>query len=491
MTTTAPPRPPESPPTQDPEALIEEARARGRRRRRRIAVVIAIVTTLGAAAYALDLSIGGNGAAIDHAPRGPVVDVRAFAQHGRLAFVSRGKLWLLDGTDGVLRQLPTPAGYTTNHPVFSADEKWLAYLAQHVAGRTGNTTTQLWIARANGTDAHQVLRLPAVELYGWSPDADLLAVSAGPERIRQPCPCHSPTTLRLVKPNGSSRVLARGPWIHGAAWAPNGGALAVGIEGPLELSRLVSYPVGGGRPTVWLRFTRHMRLNGMSQILIEPTGWWKGFGIGFWVFGDGAIHNLDETPLDLIKGSGALPITLAQTLSDGTTDSVAASAAGERLAVVADISHGRNGGRLYWSEKQVQVCQPGGGCHGLVNRSSKVTLDPTWSPNGSTLAFIEAPNYAGAGTALPLLHHWYADHRLFLYDAGTQTLRGRPIPNGASVPQWSADGRSLLYVSHNSLWILPTLGGKPVEIASPLFATGNWPEYYAQVPWDAQFAWSS
>ena len=117
----------------------------------------------------------------------------------------------------MLRQLPTPAGYTTNHPVFSADGKWLAYLAEHVAGRTGNTTTQLWIARANGTGAHQVLRLPAVELYGWSPDADLLAVSAGPERTRQPCPCDSPTTLRLVKPNGSSRVLARGPCIYGAA----------------------------------------------------------------------------------------------------------------------------------------------------------------------------------------------------------------------------------------------------------------------------------
>ena len=120
-----------------------------------------------------------------------------------------------------------------------------------------------------------------------------------------------------------------------------------------------------------------------------------------------------------------------------------------------------------------------------------MTLDPVWSPNGSTLAFIEAPDYTSPGTPAAVLHRWYADHRLFLDDVETKTLRGLPGVSGVTVPRWSADGRSLLYVSHNALWMLATLGGKPVEIAAPLFATGNWPEYYAQVPWIAQFAWSS
>jgi hypothetical protein len=489
MTITAPPRASESPQAHDPEALIKEARAHGRRRRRRALIVTAIVVTVGAATYALESRIGGNGSGLEHMPNGPTVDLRVFAGHGRLAFVSHDKLWVLDGTSRTLRQLPTTRGFTPTQPVFSSDGKWLAYLDQK--RQSANVETRLWIARSNGTYAHAIPGIAAAALYGWSPSRDVLAISAGPEHTHQPCPCYSPTTLRLVAPDGSSRVLAQGPWIYGAAWSPSGSAMAVGIEGPLELSRLLSYPVAGGRPTVWLRFARHLRLNGMSQILVDPAGWWKGFGIGFWVFGDGAIHNNDDTPLDLIRKPGAPPTTLAQTLSDRTTESFATSTAGKRLAVVADISHGRNGGRDYWSKKQVQVCEPVGDCKGLVDRESKVTLDPAWSPNGSTLAFIEAPNYSSPGAPLAVLHRWYADHRLFLYDAAIKTVQAVPDATGVTVPQWSADGRSLLYVSHNALWMLPALGGKPVEIASPLFATGNWPEYYAQVAWTTQFAWSS
>jgi hypothetical protein len=284
-------------------------------------------------------------------------------------------------------------------------------------------------------------------------------------------------------------VLARGPSIGGAAWSPDGRRLAAAVLGPLELSTLATYPVGGGRRTVWLRFTRHVRLNGMDQIRIQPAGWWRGFGIGFWVFGDGMVHNNDQTPLDVVAAPGARPRMLAQTLSDGTTDVLAASAAGGRLAVVADISRGLNGGRLIWSDKQVQACLPGGGCRGLVHRPSKVTLDPAWSADQRTLAFVEAPAYVGAGTSPSRLRRWYADHRLLLYDAASGVLRSVRSAAGATVPQWSHDGKSLLYVSGNGLWLLPSPTGKPEEIASPLFASGNWPEYYGQVAWSAQFSW--
>ena len=33
--------------------------------------------------------------------------------------------------------------------------------------------------------------------------------------------------------------------------------------------------------------------------------------------------------------------------------------------------------------------------------------------------------------------------------------------------------------------------GKPVAIASPLFGARQWPAYYGQMAWPAQFAWSS
>jgi hypothetical protein len=471
------------------EALIREARERQRRRRRHVAVVlVGIAAAAGLAAGVWTLTASSVG--VEHVHGGPVVNIGAFAQHGRLAFVSRKVLWVLDGEHNKLTRMPAAyGGFTPAQPAFSRDGKWLAYLQQRDHPVSGQLVSRLWIARADGSEAHVV---PGVvdSIYGWSPAGDVVAFSAGPERTKQPCPCYAPETLRIVTPDLSSRVLASGPWIYGAAWSPDGRAIAVGIEGPRERAVLASYPLAGGPRTVWLRLWRHTRLNGMSGVLVDPAGWWRGFGIGFWVFGDGSTHNNDETPLDAITAPGAQPTTLAQTLSDGTTDTVASSPAG-RLAVVADVSEGRNGGRLLWSKKQVQICTPAAGCGGLVQRASKVTLDPAWSPTGRTLAFIEAPAYTSAGTPPARLHRWYADHRLLLYSPQTGTPRGIPVTQGVTVPAWSADGRSLLYVSRNALWLLPTLSAKPVEIASPLFATGTWPQYYAQVPWNAQFAWWS
>ena len=497
MTVTAPPRPPVPLRADDPEALIEEARTRQRRRRRRIFALVVIAAAFVGLGYGIDRIVPAGTSGVVQLPNGPRVNVHAFADHGVLAFVSHNTLWLLDGADGSLHQLPTAPGYVPTHPVFSADGKWLAYLVQRVNQNTGSSTTRLWIASANGRHARVVPGLVPVGIYGWSPQSDLLAVSAGPERTKQPCPCYSPTTLRLITPGGASRTLVRGPWIYSAAWSPSGTAIAVGIEGAKSLSRspggdsiLATYPVAGGKPTIWLRLPASAHLNGMTGVLIDAAGWWKRFGIGFWVFGDGMVHNNDETALDLIAAPGRRPHPIAQTLSDGTTDVIAAASQGE-LAVVADVSHGRGGGRDVWDKKQVRVCTPSGGCRGLVSRQSKVTADPVWSPDGSKLAFVEAPDYADPGWPQKVLQRWYDDHRLLLYDARTGTRRGVPAATGATVPVWSANGKSLLYISHDGLWLLPTLSAQPVEIASPLFLPNDWPAYYGQIAWGAQFAWSS
>lgn len=62
---------------------------------------------------------------------------------------------------------------------------------------------------------------------------------------------------------------------------------------------------------------------------------------------------------------------------------------------------------------------------------------------------------------------------------------------GAAVPAWSADGKSLLYIARDGIWLLPRLAGPPMRIATPLFPPGNWPSYYGQVDWAAQYAWWS
>ena len=89
-----------------------------------------------------------------------------------------------------------------------------------------------------------------------------------------------------------------------------------------------------------------------------------------------------------------------------------------------------------------------------------------------------------------MVARWYDAHQLWLYHPATHSLR-RLDARGATAPAWSAGGNSLLYAARDGIWLLPRLDGQPVRIATPLFPPGNWPAYYGQVSWAAQFAWWS
>lgn len=443
--------------------------------RRRAAVALVAVACAAGAAYLIGHR-GGGAPAVERVPGGPVVHVAAFAHHGRLAFVSGSTLWVLDGAKDRLRKLPAPSGYfVPQNPSFSADGKWLAYLE---ASPNGVTPTQLWLAHADGSDARAVRDAANPVLIGWSPSRDLLAVAAGRKRWQQ-------TTVRLVSPGGSSRVLMSGRWFYGAAWSPNGEELAVTTDDGGLHATLASYSVATGARTVWLSAGRHERLNGMNELVLQAAGWWTGQGVGFWAFGDGMVHNNDASPLDVIAAPGARPRTLGQTLSDGTTDELAASPRGD-VAIVTD--HG--GGRAIWQDKRVELCTTT--CRPVLRTpSSKVTVDPVWSPDGRTLAFAEAPNVTVGPWTQRTVAAWYAAHTIWLDDTATGMLRALPAAKGATSISWSPDGKSLLYVKNDALWLLPGLTGKAVEIASPLFAQAAWPQYYTQIAWSAQFAWAS
>jgi dipeptidyl aminopeptidase/acylaminoacyl peptidase len=488
-----PPGPPRSSPHgDDPDLLIREARERQRRRRRRIALVLLALAGGVAVAVAV-VRTGGGTPAIEQVPGGPIVAVRAFAGRGRLAFVSRRSLWVLDGTKRSLRELPTtPPGLHPLHPSFSPDGKWLAFLetATTPAFVAGGATAygQVWLARGDGSDAHPLPGLANATLSGWSPARDVLAVVAGP--VSKRIPYGVLTTVRLIAPGSPGRLLLRSRYVRGAVWSPDGRQLAVVTETPRLVDTVASYPISGGGPVVWARFHPRQRVNGMRQPLVEPAGWWRGFGIGVWVFGDGMTHDLDATPLDVITAPGAKPRFLAETLSDGTTRVV--DGGRSALAVVADVSHGINGGRVVWDAKQLQICTPSPAhCTPIVGDRSRVTLDPAWAPSGRRLAFVEAPDRSSAGWPQPVLRRWYGQHVLRIYDVRTHRLHAVAAASGATAPLWSSDGKSLVYFADDGVWLLQALDASPVRIATPVFAPSRWPAFYGQMSWPSQLAWWS
>ena len=393
----------------------------------------------------------------------PSVAAAAIAGHGELAFVSRGTLWVLNGTTSRLRRVATP-GMTPLDPAFSPDGRWLAFVGSSTNPPVQTST--VWLARGDGSGVREVVASGG--LVGWSPAADVLAVTAG-------------STVRLAWPSGSARTLVRAPGLGSAVWSPDGSSLAVAVSNA-SASTLASYPVTGGRPTVWLRLRTRNSMN-----YIDPAGWWRRQGIGFWTQGQCNSCNADGNRLHVIPSPGARPRLVGITLADTGLDQVTGVPDG-RLAVVAETSRS-GGGRVIWQGRGVKVCGvTAAACTGVPSPPSTITLDPAWNPGGTQLAFVRAPYRASPGFSQNVVAAWYGAHQLWLYDPASGS-RHELDARGASVPQWSADGKSLLYVARDAIWLLPQLGGQPVRIAGPLYPPGRWPAYYGQVNWISQFAW--
>jgi len=464
------------------EALIKEAR-RLRRRRWMVGMCIVVVASAIGAIVGIEMQGStrrpGPGSPTETAAR-PLVNMKAFSGHGQLAFVSRNTLWVLDGNAQTLHQVELPKGLTPTTPSFSHDGRWLAF----VTGTAPQTSTSLWIANSNGTHAHRVAGLVVGDSFGWSPHSDLYAVAAGPISTR--FPYFQPTTVRLVSPSGANRTLTTAPAIVGAAWSPNGMSLAVSTMSHNDISSLDSYTVAGNRPTVWAAPTA------VGDWLV-PAGWWNGWGIVYTLIDNGMVPSgegsFNNSALYFLSGPNSAPRLLGETLSNDSDGAPTATASG----ILAFVSSTAAFPRSPMDGKQVQVCtSPSNPCIAAPTPAGDVSLDPSWSPSGSVLAYVTGSSSPGGYAGGPPVSAWYDSHTLHAYDPSNGTASEIAPAQGATSPVWSSKGKGLLYVSDNGLSLLPNMTARPEEISSPLFAQSDLLDsYYGEVDWSQQFGWSA
>ena len=431
---------------------------------------------------------GGSGSAAG-APRSasqvagaPVVGANAFTGHGRLAFVSGGRLYVLDGTArgtaAVLHAVvigKVPAGQVPGSPAWSADGKWLAFLVGKPGADGAVSGGTLWIAGAQGQGARTVLRTSGP--FEWSPKADVVAALSG-------------AALMAVRPGQAAHAIWEEPGLTGrVAWAPNGIWIAVSVINRDARKRFAGSSIDIIAPASGVALNNFAH-SGTAALLID--GWWDdGNGLLAWSTPAGsALRAAGGLPLVAYGLSGPYDVTLATTLP---YPSFVVPGPGSGVSMVT------GGDRYLWHGKTIaSVTTAGTRGPGMDAEPAPVNLNPAWAPGtpAPAIAFVHASPKPPPGTGQAALKAWYATRQLWYeFAAGGNPFPVRGAGTGIAAPQWSAAGQYILYVRDNALWLIRMLTpnetpalGPATRIVSRLFP-GAWPNDDGYVAWPAQFAW--
>jgi hypothetical protein len=430
---------------EDPELLIEEARARQRSRRLRRAAVVAAVLGLAAAAWAVLGHTGAASTASDGGESGAASARCPGTDLGRLAYVRGGALEVVDFEQCRPRTLVrrgfsgTPVSGT---PAFSHDGSFVSFDRGYVSSAGG-----------------PVHALPGAAV--WSPRANVLAVATqagGIELIspgaftRQLVPNESDATAPVFAPDGKSVAFVRGT----AIWSID---VASGERRKLADARPGSpLPVGfspDGRSFVYREYPNSASLaaDGESLMVVDVrTGRLTAVASSI---GRSDFVTWCGDALAYVTNHGGRSVTMG----DGIA--VASAPAWRSSTVLAQA------GATSWN---AVACSGGT----LVVSAGPSTQDSPFGQEHRSLWTVAAKPGA-------------TPHLL----AGTKPPAGKTD----ELPMWSADGRFVVFVrttpggigGAGRVYAYNLASGKAIGPVAAVGSTGN---YYGSYDWARQIAWS-
>jgi len=167
---------------------------------------------------------------------------------------------------------------------------------------------------------------------------------------------------------------------------------------------------------------------------------------------------------------------------------MASSLTGRQALIVAGND------RENWTNKSLRLCDiESAACHALLTRPGTVDLDVDWAPHSNRIAFVRARDLGPVGgfRSAGALQGWVNTRMLWVAHAdGTGAHEVTAAGRGIYRPRWSRDGRHVLYVRDNALWLIDVRGGAPVRILGPFPGKPDYFGFYGHVQWPMTWVWN-
>ena len=347
-------------------------------------------------------------------------------------------------------------------PDWSPNGKWIAFNA---AAGDSTWDTDLWIVPAEGGTPRRLTSENAPDYNpAWSPDGEWIAFSSGDGE--------SGWGVWLVPAAGGSRTQVSDPDFDsiGPRWSPDGQRLVFGVEP--RSGDLWTRPVDGGDPVriaedvraglvehlscwspdgSWVAFVRSgpdgediwkMPVSGGDAVQVTRGGYVSGFASGLSWSPDGKTiaFNSDmsgQAEVWTVPADGGEPDRVT-TL--GATAHMEFSPDGQTIAFTSEAS----GNWSIWT-----IPSSGGTAEVLIDFTAHC-WGPSWSPDGTQLAFVSRGEPAGGTT-------WYV--WILSVESGETTRLAKGI-----FPAWSRDDDNISFVQDTDIWKVAASGGAPARL---------------------------